>query len=102
MRGFRWVSPGALLAVATWVIASLGFGLYVANVGAYNETYGALGGIVIFLVWMWIGNLAIVLGTAFDAELERSRELEHGIPGAEQAIQLPRRASKKSASRRSA
>ena len=102
VRGFRWVTPGALLALATWLIASMGFGLYVANFGSYNETYGALGGIVIFLVWMWIGNLAIVLGTQFDAELERSRELEHGIPGAEDAIQLPPRKTKTDASRRSA
>jgi membrane protein len=94
-HGFRWMSPGALLALVVWVVASLGFGLYVANFGSYNKTYGSLGAIVIFLVWLWITNLAILLGAQFDAELERSREIEHGIPGAHEAIQLPPRDMKK-------
>jgi membrane protein len=95
MHGFRWVTPGALVALAVWVIASMGFGFYAANFGSYNETYGTLGGIVIFLVWLWITNLAVLFGAQFDAELERSREIEHGVPGAHDAIQLPVRDMKK-------
>jgi membrane protein len=77
---FRWVTPGGLLAVVLWVIASFGFAFYVANFGSYNETYGTLGGIITFLVWMWISNLALLLGAEFDAELERERELKAGLP----------------------
>jgi membrane protein len=71
---FRWITPGSVLAVAVWLIVSLGFGVYVANFGSYNGTYGSLGGIVIFLVWLWLTNLAILVGAAFNAELERGRE----------------------------
>jgi membrane protein len=79
--GFRWVSPGSVLAVAVWLIASAAFALYVANFGSYNKTYGSLGGVIIFLVWLWISNVAILLGAEFDAELQRGRELEAGRRG---------------------
>jgi membrane protein len=85
---FRWVSPGGVLAVVLWVVASFGFAFYVSNFGSYNETYGTLGGIISFLVWMWISNLALLLGAEFDAELERERELRSGLP-AEEELQLP-------------
>ncbi len=88
LPGFRWLSPGAVLAIVLWLIASIGFGLYVRNFGSYNKTYGALGGVIIFLVWMWLTNLALLLGAEFNAELERGRELQAGVPGAEQEIQL--------------
>jgi len=91
LPGFRWLSPGAVLAIGIWLISSLAFGVYVRNFGSYNKTYGALGGVVIFLVWMWLTNLALLLGAEFNAELERGRELQTGIPGAEQQIQLPAR-----------
>jgi membrane protein len=78
--GFRWVSPGGLLAVVVWLLASGGFALYVANVGNYNKTYGGLAAVIIFLVWMWTSNLAILLGTEFDAEMQRSRAIEAGHP----------------------
>jgi membrane protein len=87
---FRWVTPGGLLAVALWVAASVGFATYVANFGSYNATYGTLGGVISFLVWLWITNLAVLLGAELDAELERQRELEAGLP-AEEQIQLPPR-----------
>lgn len=87
---FRWITPGGALAVLLWVIASAGFGLYIANLGSYDKTYGALGSVVVFLVWMWITNLALLLGAEFDAELERQRELLAGLP-AEEQIQLPPR-----------
>ena len=87
---FRWVTPGGLLAVLLWIGASALFALYVANFGSYNATYGTLGGVISFLVWLWITNLAVLLGAEVDAELERQRELEAGLP-AEERIQLPPR-----------
>jgi membrane protein len=78
--GFRWVSPGGILAVAAWLIASGAFALYVANFSSYNKTYGALAAIVVFLVWLWISNIAILLGAEFNSELERGRYIEAGNP----------------------
>jgi membrane protein len=77
--GFRWITPGGLLAVLGWVIASLAFAFYVANFGSYNETYGALAGPIVFLVWLWISNIMVLLGAEFNAELERSRAIEAGM-----------------------
>jgi membrane protein len=85
---FRWLSPGGVLAVLLWAAASVGFGLYVSHFDSYNKTYGTLGGVISFLVWMWISNLALLLGAEFDAELERERELQAGLP-AEQELRLP-------------
>ena len=87
---FRWMSLGSLLALLVWAIATAGFGFYVANFGNYNATYGALGGVIVFLLWLWITNLALLFGAEFDAELERGRELQAGMP-AEETIQLPPR-----------
>jgi membrane protein len=70
---FRWVSPGGVLAVIGWIVASLAFAFYVANFGSYNKTYGALAGPIVFLVWLWVSNLMILLGAEFNAELERGR-----------------------------
>ncbi|MFF1479780.1 YihY/virulence factor BrkB family protein [Streptomyces sp. NPDC058301] len=78
--GFRWLTPGSIVAVLLWLLASGGFALYVANFGSYNKTYGALGGVVIFLVWLWLSNLAILLGLEFDAELARQRAIAGGLP----------------------
>jgi membrane protein len=73
--GFRWLSPGGLLAVVVWAAASAGFAFYVANFGSYNKTYGSLAAVIVFLVWLWISNLAVLLGAEFDAELARGREI---------------------------
>jgi len=89
--GFRWVSPGAVLAVFVWIVASAAFAFYVANFGSYNKTYGALGGVIVFLVWMWLTNVAVLLGAELNAETERGREIEEGVPGAEEDIQAPYR-----------
>jgi membrane protein len=89
--GFRWVSPGSVVAVVVWVVASVGFAFYVANFGSYNKTYGALAGVIVFLVWMWITNVAVLLGAELNAETERSRELEAGVPGADEDIKAPYR-----------
>lgn len=82
--GFRWVSPGGVLAVVIWLVISGLFALYVSNFGSYNKTYGALAGVIIFLVWLWLSNIAILLGAEFDAELERGRAIEAGHPAEEE------------------
>ncbi|MGB2567877.1 YihY/virulence factor BrkB family protein [Micromonospora citrea] len=76
--GFRWVSPGGILAVVIWLVISGLFALYVSNFGSYNKTYGALAGVIIFLIWLWLSNIAILLGAEFDAELERGRAISAG------------------------
>ena len=92
---FRWISPGAIVAILIWVLASAAFGLYVANFSSYNKTYGSLAGVIVFLLWLWITNLALLFGAELDAELERARELQAGMP-AEHTIQLPARDTRKS------
>ncbi|MDT9592386.1 YihY/virulence factor BrkB family protein [Nocardioides zeae] len=87
---FRWISLGAVLAIGVWILASVAFGFYVANFSSYNRTYGSLAGVVVFLLWLWITNLALLLGAELDAELERGRELQAGM-AAEESIQLPPR-----------
>jgi membrane protein len=77
--GFRWITPGGVLAVVGWVIASLAFAFYVSNFGSYNKTYGALAGPIVFLVWLWISNVMILLGAEFNAELERGRAIAEGM-----------------------
>jgi membrane protein len=88
LRGFVWMTPGALLALVLWAVASVGFALFVANFGSYDKTYGTLGGVVVLLVWMWITNVAILLGHQLNAERERSRELAEGVLRAQQELQL--------------
>ena len=87
---FRWVSVGAGVAILVWVIASVGFGFYVSNFGNYNKTYGALAGVIVFLLWLWITNLALLFGAEIDSEMERGRQLQAGIE-AERDLQLPAR-----------
>jgi YihY family inner membrane protein len=81
---FRWVTPGGVLAIVIWLIASAGFAFYVANFGSYNKTYGSLAGLIIFLVWAWITNIAILLGAELNAELERGRAIAAGHPKTEE------------------
>ncbi len=88
--GFRWITPGGIFAVVVWVIASAAFALYVANFGSYNKTYGALGGIIIFLVWLWISNIAVLLGAELNAEIQRGRRIEAGHPAEEEPFVEPR------------
>jgi membrane protein len=91
LGGIKSIVPGAVLAIVVWLIASAAFAFYVANFGSYNKTYGALGGVVIFLVWLWLTNVAILLGAELNAERERSLQLEEGKPGAERELQLDER-----------
>jgi membrane protein len=92
---FRWISAGAVVAIVVWLVASAAFGFYVANFSSYDRTYGSLAGVIAFLLWLWITNLALLFGAELDAELERGRELQAGLP-AEELIQLPPRDTRKS------
>ncbi|MFE0491797.1 YihY/virulence factor BrkB family protein [Streptomyces jietaisiensis] len=90
VRGFRWITPGSLLALLIWLVASAGFAFYVANFGSYNKTYGTMAGVIVFLVWLWISNLAILLGLEFDAETARQRAVAGGLPPDEEPYAEPR------------
>jgi membrane protein len=87
---FRWVSAGGILGVVVWLLASAAFALYVANFASYNKTYGAFGGVIVFLVWLWISNIAILLGAEFNAELERGRQIQAGHPAEKEPFLEPR------------
>jgi membrane protein len=87
----KWISGGTLLTLVVWIVASVGFAFYVANFGSYNKTYGTMGGVVVFLLWLWITNIAVLLGVEFNAETERTRELHEGVRGAEDELKLPER-----------
>jgi membrane protein len=95
---FRWLSVGAAIAITVAIVASIGFGFYVSGFSNYDKTYGSLAGVIIFLLWMWLMNLALLFGAEVDAELERGRELQAGM-AAEEAIQLPPRGTKASEKR---
>jgi membrane protein len=99
LRGVKSILPGAALAVVVWLVASAAFAFYVANFGSYDKTYGTLGGVVIFLVWAWLTNVAILLGAELNAERERSHQLEAGTPGAERELQLDERSEPKARQR---
>jgi membrane protein len=88
--GFRWITPGSIISVFLWMIASAAFAFYVAHFGSYNKTYGTLAGMVIFLVWLWISNIAILLGVEFDAELQRGRAIQAGHPPLKEPYAEPR------------
>ncbi|WP_031487911.1 YihY/virulence factor BrkB family protein [Streptomyces bicolor] len=90
IRGFRWITPGSFLALLIWMIASAGFALYVANFASYNKTYGTMAGVIVFLIWLWVGNLAILLGLEFDAEAARQRAIAGGHPPDEEPYVAPR------------
>ncbi|TYP87842.1 YihY/virulence factor BrkB family protein [Blastococcus xanthinilyticus] len=91
LRGFKFVSPGAGVAILVAVVASAAFAFYVANFGSYNATYGALAGVVIFLIWFWLINVSLLFGIELDAEVERTKELKEGVPRAAKEIQLDAR-----------
>jgi membrane protein len=90
IHGFRWITPGSVLALVIWMIASGAFALYVAGFSSYNKTYGAMAGVIVFLVWLWIGNLAILLGLEFDAETARQRAIAGGLPPDQEPYTEPR------------
>ena len=87
---FRWLSPGAAIAIITWLAASVGLSLFVALSPRFDRTYGALAGVIVVLLWLWLGNLALLIGAELDASIERARQLQGGLP-AEITLQLPPR-----------
>jgi membrane protein len=87
--GFRWITPGGVVAVLIWLVASGGFAVYVANFASYNKTYGSVAGVIVFLVWLWISNIAVLLGAEFNAELDRQRAVVAGAPE-EGQVAVPR------------
>ncbi|CAA9276483.1 MAG: Ribonuclease BN [uncultured Blastococcus sp.] len=91
LRGFKWVSPGAGVAILVAIVASALFAFYVGNFGSYNKTYGALAGVIVFLIWFWLINVALLFGIELDAEIERNKELKEGVPRADKEIQLDAR-----------
>ena len=99
LGGLKSIVPGSALAIVVWLLASAGFAFYVANFGSYNKTYGALGGVIVFLVWLWITNVAILLGAELNAERERTRQLKEGTPEAERELQLEERSQPKAKKR---
>jgi membrane protein len=99
LGGLKSIVPGAALAIVVWLVASAAFAFYVANFGSYNKTYGSLGAIIIFLVWLWITNVAILLGAELNAERERTRQLKEGVPEAERELQLQERSQPKAKKR---
>ncbi|MEV6759132.1 YihY/virulence factor BrkB family protein [Streptomyces sp. NPDC051105] len=90
VKGFRWITPGSFLALVIWLIASAAFAFYVANFASYNKTYGTMAGVIVFLVWLWISNLAILLGLEFDAETVRQRAVAGGLPPHKEPYTEPR------------
>jgi membrane protein len=87
---FRWITPGSVVGVLLWIVASAAFAFYVASFASYNKTYGALGGVIVFLVWLWISNIAVLLGAELNAEVERGRQIEAGHPEDEEPFLEPR------------
>ena len=88
--GFRWVSAGGIVAVLLWIVASAAFAFYVATFASYNKTYGSVAAVIVFLVWLWISNIAVLLGAEFDAEIERGAKIEAGQPAEEEPFLPPR------------
>ncbi|NAS23581.1 YihY family inner membrane protein [Herbidospora sp. NEAU-GS84] len=88
--GFRWITPGSTVAVIGWIVASGLFGFYVANFGSYSKTYATLAGVVVFLIWLWITNIAVLLGVEFDAEIARGRAIAAGQPADQEPYVEPR------------
>jgi membrane protein len=91
VSGVRWVTGGAVLALVLWIVASIALAVYVANFGSYDKTYGTLGGVVVFLIWLWVTNMAILLGAEFNAETERARQLDSGAARAHETLGLEER-----------
>jgi membrane protein len=92
---FRWITPGGIVAVVIWVVASAAFALYVANFSSYNKTYGSLAAVIVFLVWLWISNVALLFGAELNAERERGRRItEDGYPADKEPYLEPRDTSK--------
>jgi membrane protein len=91
VSGVRWVTVGAVAALLVWMVASVLFALYVSNFSSYNKTYGTLGGVVVFLLWLWLTNLAVLFGAELNAEIERAKQLHTGVRGADRRLRVEER-----------
>jgi len=91
VSGVRWVTVGAVAALLVWMVASVLFALYVSNFSSYNKTYGTLGGVVVFLLWLWLTNLAVLFGAELNAEIERAKQLHTGVRGADRKLRVQER-----------
>ena len=87
-RGFRWITPGAVVAVLIWLAASLGFSLYISSVADVGAIYGTFAGAIILVAWLWLTNVALLFGAELDAEIERQKQLDEGVP-MEETLDLP-------------
>ncbi|MBE0009195.1 MULTISPECIES: YihY/virulence factor BrkB family protein [unclassified Arthrobacter] len=87
---FKWMSMGSFVALLVLGLTTAGFSIYVSRFGSYDQTYGAIAGVIVLLLWLWLANLSLLFGAEFDAELERGRQLQAGIE-AEETLQLPPR-----------
>jgi membrane protein len=94
--GFKWVTPGSIVAVVAWVVVSGLFAFYVANFSSYNKTYGSLAAVIVFLVWLWLTNVAVLFGAELNAEIERGRQIEAGYPEDKEPFLEPRDTKKMS------
>jgi membrane protein len=79
---WQWVSVGAVTATVIWLLGSAAFSIYVRNFGNYNETYGALGGVIILLIWLWLSAFIVLLGAELNSEMEHQtkRDTTTGAP----------------------
>ena len=91
LPGFKFITAGSAVAVVVWVVASALFAFYIANFGSYDKTYGSLAGVIVFLLWLWLTNVAILLGNELNAERARTDQLKGGDARAERELQLPER-----------
>jgi membrane protein len=87
---FRWLTVGGFATLLTWAIVSFAFGLYVANFGSYDATYGTLGAVIAFLVWLYLSNCALMLGVEINAELQRGRRIQAGADDTDDPVLPPR------------
>jgi membrane protein len=89
-RSFRWVTPGAVVGVLLWLVASLGFSAFVSNFADVGALYGTFAGAIVLVAWLWLTNVALLLGAELNAEIEREQQLGEGVPRGE-TLNLPAR-----------
>jgi membrane protein len=81
-RAFRWLTPGAVVGVALWLLASWAFSSYVSNVADVGAVYGTFAGAILLVAWLWLTNVALLFGAELNAEIEREKQLAEGVPRA--------------------
>ncbi|MGZ6640049.1 MAG: YihY/virulence factor BrkB family protein, partial [Solirubrobacteraceae bacterium] len=79
-RAFGWLTPGAAVGVTLWLLASAGFSVFIGHFSSFNVTYGSFAAAIILLIWLWLTNVALLLGAELNAEIERQRKLTEASP----------------------